>query len=69
MVGRVDGPSGLGVFINSDSTIGHGGRNRGFSALYRLALNSGKGVAVMTNRHDAEQALLAMIERGFAHGA
>ncbi|MDX2202600.1 MAG: serine hydrolase domain-containing protein [Hyphomicrobiaceae bacterium] len=69
MVGRVDGPSGLGIFINSDGTIGHGGRNRGFSALYRLELSSGKGVAVMTNIHDAEPALLALIERGFAHGA
>ena len=69
MVGRVDGPSALGVFINSDNTIGHGGRNRGFSALYKLALESGKGVAVMTNRHDAGPVLTEMIQRGFSYKA
>jgi CubicO group peptidase (beta-lactamase class C family) len=67
MVTPVDGNAALGVFIGSDGAIVHGGRNRGFSALYKLALSKGRGVAVMTNRHDAEQARLELVERALAH--
>lgn len=67
MVIPVNDVAALGVFAGKDGTIGHGGRNRGFSAAFRLSLNSGRGVAVMTNRHDAQQALQEMMERGFAH--
>ena len=67
MVTPVDGNAALGVFIGSDGAVVHGGRNRGFSALYKLSLDTGKGVAVMTNRHDAEQVRLELVARAFRH--
>jgi CubicO group peptidase (beta-lactamase class C family) len=67
MVTPVAGNAALGVFASEGGMISHGGRNRGFSALYRLSTSTGRGVAVMVNRHMADPILAELVERAFGH--
>ncbi|WP_299139603.1 serine hydrolase [uncultured Tateyamaria sp.] len=58
MVTPVSGQSALGVFVHSDSTIFHDGRNFGFDATMAAELDTGRIRAAVTNRNGALEGLL-----------
>jgi tetratricopeptide (TPR) repeat protein len=72
MVRPVNGPSGLGFFVDPfgyKGWFGHGGGNEGFSCLLILHREKGYGAAIMTNSENGP-ALVREILRGLAveHG-
>lgn len=45
--------SGIGIFVSSDQTNSHEGRNLGFDSIVAAALSTGRVRAVVTNRNGA----------------